>query len=283
MDNIKKCIYMLISPSEKVYVGQTRNLKRRFKKHKSTNGTCRILYRAIQKYGWNNFLKVIIEVFDDDVSDNYMNQREIYWIREHEAFGPKGYNCTEGGGGVSGHKHSAETRAKLSRANKGRKLSVEHIAKLKGRKFSAEHRANLSRAYKRRKLSAETRAKLSRAQKGRKHSAETRSKMSKAQKGRKRSAETRAKLRKYYEDMSEEAMAKHTDKSYQTAKKYMKPVIATEKKTGIKRNFESTYAAARTLANETGKKFSRAHISSCANKRPNYNSHHGWTFEFEIT
>ncbi len=270
---------MLISPSKKVYVGQTRNLKRRFKKHKRANGTCRILYRAIKKYGWDNFLKVIIEVFDDDVSDNYMNQREIYWIREHEAFGPKGYNCTEGGGGVSGHKHSAETRAKLSRANKGRKLSVEHIAKLKGRKFSAEHRANLSRANKRRKLMP--------TYKGRKHSAETRSKMIRTHKGRKHSVETRAKLSriatKYYEDMSEEAMAKHKEKSYQTAKKQMKPVIATEKKTGIKRNFESTHAAARTLANETGKKFNRAHVSNCANKRPNYNTHHGWTFEFKIT
>ena len=60
----------------------------------------------------------------------------------------------------------------------------------------------------------------------------------------------------------------------------MKPIIATEKKTGIKRKFESIYGAARTLATETGKKFNRCHVGNCANRRPNYNSHHGWTFEF---
>jgi len=40
MDNIHKCIYMLISPSKKVYVGKTTNLKSRFKDHRNVNGKC---------------------------------------------------------------------------------------------------------------------------------------------------------------------------------------------------------------------------------------------------
>jgi len=248
---------MLISPSKKVYVGQTRNLKRRFKKHKSTNGTCRILYRAIQKYGWDNFLKVIIEVFDDDVSDKYMDQREIYWIRKHEAFGPKGYNCTEGGGGVRGHKHSDETRAKLRKAGMGRHMSVETRAKLRtinvGKKMSAKSCEKMSKAAK------------CRSRESRLHSAETRAKISLAAKRKWSSAEYRDKQRKKCKPVSS------------------KPVSAQCLGSDHKRTFDSINMAANTLAKETGLKFDSSTISKCCRKRPNYNSHHGWNFEFKIT
>ena len=99
MDNIHKCIYMLISPSKKCYIGKTICLKNRFRQHrtpkKNTDG--RAIYKALKKYGWDNFLKVIIEVFDDDVSNEYIFERETYWIKYHGSLGPKGYNCTKGG------------------------------------------------------------------------------------------------------------------------------------------------------------------------------------------
>ena len=57
------------------------------------------------------------------------------------------------------------------------------------RKFSAEHRANISLALKGRKLSAKHKAKMSLALKGRKLSAKHKAKISLAQKGRKLSAE----------------------------------------------------------------------------------------------
>ena len=59
-----------------------------------------------------------------------------------------------------------------------------------------------------------------------------------------------------------------------------KPIEATEVRTGKKRRFASAYEAARTLAAETNKNMNRAHISNCANKRPKYNTHHGYTFAF---
>ena len=271
MDNITKCIYMLISPSKKCYIGQTKNVKRRFREHRRAKGGCRRVYNAIRKYGWDNFLKVIIEVFDDDVSGEFIDEREIYWIKEHNTLSPNGYNLEEGGNAQK--IYSEESRELMRKAKIGNKNRI-------GKVHTVETRALMSRASKGRICSAETRAKLSRAAKGRICSAETRAKLN----SRKHSAETRAKLSqittKYYENISEEAMAKHKERSYQNAKKQMKPIIATEKKTGIKRKFESTNDAARTLATETGKKFNRSHVSNCANKRPNYNSHHGWTFEF---
>ena len=39
---------MLISPSKKVYVGQTNDPKRRFKQHRRANGTCRAIHNAIR-------------------------------------------------------------------------------------------------------------------------------------------------------------------------------------------------------------------------------------------
>ena len=135
-------------------------------------------------------------------------------------------NLTDGGDGTSGAVHSPETRAKLSAASKGRKLSAEARAKvsaaasnpspetrakmsaaLKGRKHSPEHRAKISAAVRNqspetrakrsaalRNPSPETRAKRSAALKGRPLSPEHRAKLSAAASKRKFSPETRAKL-----------------------------------------------------------------------------------------
>ena len=240
---------MLISPSRKCYIGKTVHAKLRFRQHKNARGKCRVLHYAIRKYGWENFLKIVVEVFDDDASDAFMFEREMYWIKYHDTKVPNGYNLTDGGEGASGYRHTQQSRAKM-----------------KGRICSVKTRSKIGNASAKRTHSAQTRNKLSiiSRERWKNYSPQMRSKI--GFRGRTHSSQTKAKL---------------SEINYQTAKKQMKPVIATEKKTGIKRNFESTYAAARTLANETGKKFNRAHVSSCANKRPNYNTHHGWNFEFK--
>ncbi len=226
---------MLISPSKKCYIGQTNNVKRRFREHRRATGGCRHVHNAIRKYGWGNFLKVIIEVFDDDVSEEFIDEREIYWIKEHNTLSPNGYNLDEGGNGP--RKLSEETRLKMKIYHKNR---------------PPEHQSKITRAMQERILSEEQkeqcRKNLTQAVKtwtGQTHTDATKAKMSRG-------------IRDYYENRSEEQITQHKEKSYQNAKKYMKSVIATEKKTGIERKFESTHEAARTLANETGKKFNRA-------------------------
>ncbi|MCT8876639.1 NUMOD3 domain-containing DNA-binding protein [Shewanella xiamenensis] len=114
----------------------------------------------------------------------------------------------------SGNTHTAETRAKLSAANKGKTLSAETRAKIsaarKGRKLpprSDETRAKISAALKGRKqppVSAATREKMSAAHKsrpahnkGKTHTDESRAKMSAVLKGKTkapRTTEHRAKL-----------------------------------------------------------------------------------------
>ena len=102
-------------------------------------------------------------------------------------------NLTDGGEGPSGYIPSAEHRAKLSAANKGRNPSPETRAKISAAASnpSPETRAKMSAAGS--NPSPETRAKLSAAHKGRIKSPETRAKMSAAGKGRKHSPEHRAK------------------------------------------------------------------------------------------
>mgnify|MGYP003670933698 CR=1 FL=1 len=93
---------------------------------------------------------------------------------------------------------SEETRAKLSAAQKGKKLTPENRAKLlaanKGKKLTPETRAKIGAAQKGRKMSPENRAKLLAANKGRKMSPENRAKMSAVNKGKKYTPETRAKI-----------------------------------------------------------------------------------------
>lgn len=68
-----------------------------------------------------------------------------------------------------GRKHSAETRAKMSAAQKGKKKSPEHAEKVaathRGKKYSEEHKKKLSIAHMGKIISLETRAKLSEAAK----------------------------------------------------------------------------------------------------------------------
>lgn len=203
--------------NDKVYVGQTNNPQKRKHEHllEAKNGTEKLLYYAIRKYGEENFLFEVIE----DCEDELANEREVFWIGHFNSY-ENGYNMTTGGDHFS---HSEETKYKIGYAFRGKHLSEEHKQKLreanKGKKppphspetlqkmsesmkgkntgpKSEEHRKNLSAAHKGKKLSEEhkeklraykasdeTRQRLSEAGKGRVVSEETRKKMSEAQKG----------------------------------------------------------------------------------------------------
>ena len=55
----------------------------------------------MRKYGIENFSIKEIE----NISDNLLNDREIYWIKEYNSYVPNGYNCDLGGAGVSKFNH----------------------------------------------------------------------------------------------------------------------------------------------------------------------------------
>ena len=97
MDNY--VIYLITNKiNGKIYIGQTKNLKRRitdhFKKKSEKIISTSKLYKAIEKYGKDNFdIKII-----DKCTKNDVDEREIYWISYYDSTNSKiGYNITPGG------------------------------------------------------------------------------------------------------------------------------------------------------------------------------------------
>jgi hypothetical protein len=139
-------------------------------------------------------------------------RHEIYMIA---VFGRKDlgtgilHNLTNGGDGVSGFKHSEETKRKQSEAHKGEK-SPNY-----GKTFSEETRKKLSDAQKGRTHSEETKIKMSEVHKGenhylygKTHSEETKIKMSETRKGKTFSEEHRRKISEANKNPSEETRRK---------------------------------------------------------------------------
>ena len=95
-------------------------------------------------------------------------------------------NLTDGGDGVSGYKHTEETKAILGRMSKGHKelpeVTTKRIAKLRGLKRNPETCARLKEVAEQRTYTTETRSKFRAAKLGTTQSDETRAKMSEAHK-----------------------------------------------------------------------------------------------------
>ncbi len=121
-EEIKECmgrkgiIYKITSPSGKVYMGQTiKKFNDRISQHKSEHSNCTLVKRAIDKYKE----QMKYEIIEDNVPQEQLNEREIYWIKELNSLAPNGYNCNSGGD--TQHNISQEIRDKLrDRVNKAK-------------------------------------------------------------------------------------------------------------------------------------------------------------------
>jgi len=190
-------IYKIVNTiNNKIYIGQTSNLKLRLKEHKRAKSQHSYLHSAIRKYGWDKFAVSIVCEGDKTIID----ELERKYIAEYKSLCPNGYNLETGGN--LNKNASAETRRKQSEANikrksippsrKGCKLTEEHKAKvsaaLKGRKPSdntlaaitkwmKEHKEEISNKHKGKKMSEESRRKLSLSRKGFKMSEEQKEKL----------------------------------------------------------------------------------------------------------
>lgn len=149
--------------NSKAYVGKTMvGLRERVWQHKSRARDSNrrgntYLYNAMRKYGSENFF---IEVLEEGLTEEEANTKEIEWISKLGTLDPdKGYNCTPGGDGATHGPSSkvkqkgwrtvsVETREKLRKANKGRKLAPEQVERMRtrliGKKQAPEHVAKRS-------------------------------------------------------------------------------------------------------------------------------------------
>lgn len=94
----KYTIYIHISPSNKIYIGQTCNITKRWSSFGENYKTCPYFYNAIKKYGWNNFKHIIVK---ENLSKEEANKLEIELIKKYNSTDPnKGYNILGGGSGA---------------------------------------------------------------------------------------------------------------------------------------------------------------------------------------
>lgn len=127
-------IYKITSPSNKIYIGQSKNLQTRLNNYK--NLRCKKqpkLYNSIKKYGWSYHLFEIIE--ENIISLQISNEKEIYWIKFYDCV-KNGLNCKPGGTGNC--PSLPETvRKKIGDASKKRWDSGE-MQGMRGKKHSDE-------------------------------------------------------------------------------------------------------------------------------------------------
>lgn len=133
-------IYKITSPNNRVYIGQSTNIKKRFKTYKNNCNSQKLLFRSFKKYGLENHIFEIIE----ECSIEQLNERERYWQDYYNVL-EEGLNCrltkiNDKSGFVSQQTKSKmiickqniskETKSKMSKASLGKCKSEEHRLKI---------------------------------------------------------------------------------------------------------------------------------------------------------
>lgn len=151
-------IYRLISPTNKIYVGQSWNIEKRKKRYQLVN--CKgqpKLYTSLKKYGFENHSFKIL--YQTDVPDQkILNYFEDYYIEQYRSMGYEMLNIRKGG---SNGKLSEETKQKLRKPKSvksfwlGRKHSPEAKLKMSLSKKGKQTKSTLGK-----KMSEETKLKI---------------------------------------------------------------------------------------------------------------------------
>lgn len=153
--------------NNKIYVGQTSNLNKRIRDHKSKSNKNynHPLYNSIRKYGIDNFKVTVLETVSNDEVDN----AEQFWIQFFRSWDRDfGYNIEMGG--CNTKTISESTKKKISEKHKGKRFnSIEHMKRL--HKENGDRRRGIH-------LSEEVKTKISNSRKGQKHTDNAKIKMS---------------------------------------------------------------------------------------------------------
>lgn len=159
MEDKKWTLYRHTSPSGNVYIGITsRNVNRRW-----NNGmgykSCKLFFRAILKYGWDNIKH---EILFTNLEKDRAKRLEIELIRHYKNL-EISYNITDGGDGMLGYSPSSDTINKMKKSLKGR------TSPNKGVPMKDSTKQLLRNIHLGKHLSRETKLKISIAFSGKKH------------------------------------------------------------------------------------------------------------------
>lgn len=156
----KYVVYKHTFPNEKVYIGITKqSVNKRW-----LNGfgyiTQRLMWSAIQKYGWENIKH---EILFDNLTNEEAQEYEKETIKKYRSNKSKyGYNLTTGGNGTNLKYPTAKQISKMAKSKVGKKYSPETRQRM-----SNAHKAEKAYWYNKH-LSEQTKQKISMALKDKK-------------------------------------------------------------------------------------------------------------------
>jgi group I intron endonuclease len=146
-------IYKITNPNGKIYIGQSIDIERRWWRYNnnlsSTKGQTK-LYNSINKYGADVHTFEVIE----ECNEKDLNKRERYYQEKYNAI-EEGLNCRYTETNDKSGRLSVETKKKMSKIRKGRKLTDEWKQNL-GKSISGENNGMYGKTH-----SDETRKKIS--------------------------------------------------------------------------------------------------------------------------
>jgi len=185
MENDISCIYKITNLIDnKIYIGSTKNLRKRKIKHISKLNLNYHHNSFLQKdYNTYGSLKFKFDIIEECTVEQLI-EREQYYIDLYDCCNPLiGYNISPSSNSQLGFKFSKESKEKMSEAAKNRKP------------FSEETREKLSKANLGKKLSEEHKKKIGDSNKGKSPTEETREKMRKIKLGKPLSKEHKDKIK----------------------------------------------------------------------------------------
>ena len=154
---VKIGIYKITSPSNKIYIGQSINIEKRFNgylKDKTKYLNQKRLLNSINKYSVENHIFEIIE----ECCINELNIKERYWQEYYDVLNANGLNCKLQKIFDKSGKLSEETKIKIGNANRGKKPRLGMIN-------SIEMNLKISNSHKGKKISNESKIKMSNSSK----------------------------------------------------------------------------------------------------------------------
>lgn len=192
-------IYKITSPSGRVYIGQSWNIKHRWYTYKGS--MCKLqpkLHASFMKYGTRNHTFEIIHELPSDIEQRVMDDYELLYIELYKTCKIRLLNLMSGG---LGGKHSEETKIKIGIKSKGHPPNKTSFKKGQVIERTTEWVSKISNANRGRKCPEHVKKILSELNKGSKHpkygkpvSEETKMKIKNAQMGKKRPKEFGEKL-----------------------------------------------------------------------------------------
>lgn len=116
-------IYKITSPSGKIYIGQSIDIKRRFSNYrtaKKCSGQVR-LFRSFFKHGVKNHVFEIVE----ECKTEQLNNRERFWQDAYECIGKKGLNIRLTTSDTKSGRITQEHKNKIGEASRGKVVSFD--------------------------------------------------------------------------------------------------------------------------------------------------------------